>query len=149
MATPDISLYELWEDMYDYEPREFNKILRDSWMLTEFPNAEEIDMLIELFQISKKDLLMNEQEKKLWEQLPKEVNLFRGLQTSKSKENGLSWTLDKEKAIWFANRWKENGKVLTVTIPKEKIFTVFLERGENEVVIDTRELKAVEVLNGS
>ena len=48
----------------------------------------------------------------------------------------LSWTLDKEKAEWFAHRFGEDGTVYQARIGKEHILAFFNARNESEVIID-------------
>jgi len=137
MATPDISLAELRNDWETFEPKEFNQQLKDSWVLTEFPNwASPISNLVFLFKKSKKEKLMTKEELKFYNNLPEVVQVFRGLPDSKTKKRGLSWTNNKKTAEWFANRWKTKGRVLSGTINKKDIFAVFLDRNESEIVLN-------------
>jgi len=146
MATPDVSLEELWYDNGCMEEIKFNQTLKDSWVLTEFPNrCYSINILLDLFKKSKRDLLMNKQELDFYNNLPEEVSIFRGLNDSKTKKKGLSWTINKEKAEWFANRWEKKGIVLSGIIKKENIFAIFLDRGEFEVVVNPYKIKHLEV----
>ena len=49
----------------------------------------------------------------------------------------MSWTLRKEKAEWFATRFKrKHSIVLTGVWKKDDIIAVLLGRGEEEVLID-------------
>ena len=47
----------------------------------------------------------------------------------------MSWTLKRDKAEWFATRFGNEGKVLEMSISKEKIVAVFTGRNEFEAVI--------------
>ena len=47
---------------------------------------------------------------------------------------GFSWTLDLEKAKWFANRWDANGELWTATVVKDNVIGYYDGRGETEVV---------------
>jgi hypothetical protein len=49
-------------------------------------------------------------------------------------ENGLSWTLDKSKAEFFANRFGKKGIILERKIPKSEIVALLTVRGETEVI---------------
>lgn len=80
--------------------------------------------------------IMSPEELKVFKKLPDIVTVYRGHQ-GKNK-TGFSFTLDKDKADWFANRWKSagtTGKTDTVQVPKSKIIAYFSGRGESEVVI--------------
>jgi hypothetical protein len=77
--------------------------------------------------------LMNEEEFNLLQSLPENVVIYRGCQP-KVNENGLSWTLNKKKAEFFANRFGKKGIILERTISKNDIVAVLLGRGESEVI---------------
>lgn len=62
--------------------------------------------------------------------------------TSYNADNvkALSWSLDYEKAAWFAHRFGEEGKVYEAQIAKEHIFAYFNSRNEQEVIVDPKHL---------
>ena len=60
---------------------------------------------------------------------------------------GLSWTIDKSVAEWFARRFGHDGDkcyVFTGTINKKDIFALFSSRNEKEVVCDYRKIKNIQ-----
>jgi len=69
--------------------------------------------------------------------LPDEITIYRGIKTPDSPDDphGMSWTLDRDKAVWFANRMKSRGVLYTATIKKSKVLAHFLNRGESEIVV--------------
>ena len=77
--------------------------------------------------------LMNEEEFYLLQSLPDEVTIYRGCQAG-INENGLSWTLNKKKAEFFANRFGKEGIILERKIPKSNIIAFLNGRGESEVI---------------
>ena len=77
--------------------------------------------------------LMDESEVQLLNSLPEFVKIYRGCQKGLN-ENGLSWTLNKEKAKFFANRFSKEGIILEREIPKLDIIAVLTGRGESEVI---------------
>jgi len=77
--------------------------------------------------------LMNEEEFNLLQSLPDEVTIYRGCQAG-INENGLSWTLNKKKAEFFANRFGKKGIILERKIPKSNIIAFLNGRGEYEVI---------------
>lgn len=91
--------------------------------------------------------IMDNEAKEIWKKLPKNVNVFRGVAGLSLNEakTGVSWSLNREIAITFA---QENQKhfnttsnlVLDAIIPKNKIYGLFLVRGEAEVIIDSSEI---------
>ena len=77
--------------------------------------------------------LMNEEEFNLLQSLPDEVTISRGCQAG-INENGLSWSLNKKKAEFFANRFGKEGIILERKIPKSNIIAFLNGRGESEVI---------------
>ena len=110
------------------------KLLADIWTDTEnqWQNYEEWKDLIGSERGSR-HYLMNEEEFNLLQSLSDEVTIYRGCQKG-INENGLSWTLDKSKAEFFANRLGKKGIVLEKKISKSDIIAVFTGRGESEVI---------------
>jgi hypothetical protein len=47
----------------------------------------------------------------------------------------LSWTLDRERAEWFANRFDQKGIVIEKAIGKEEIVAYFSGRGDQEIIV--------------
>jgi hypothetical protein len=78
--------------------------------------------------------LMTEDELNTMESLDDTVTIFRGC-VKNLNEDGLSWTLDKERAEWFANRFDQEGIVIEKAIGKEKIVAYFSGRGEEEIIV--------------
>jgi hypothetical protein len=77
--------------------------------------------------------MMNDEDKESLRLLPEEVTIYRGCQEFLN-ENGLSWTLDKSKAEFFANRFGKKGIILERKIPKSDIVALLTVRGETEVI---------------
>jgi hypothetical protein len=77
--------------------------------------------------------MMNEEDDNILRSLADEVTIYRGCQKGLN-ENGLSWTLDKSKAEFFANRFGKKGIILERKIPKSEIVALLTVRGETEVI---------------
>lgn len=77
--------------------------------------------------------LMTDTEVQLLNSLPEFVKIYRGC-VKGVNEDGLSWTLDKAKAKFFANRFSKEGIILEREIPKADIIAVLTGRGESEVI---------------
>jgi hypothetical protein len=78
---------------------------------------------------------MSEKDICVFDSLPEQIELWRG--TSHTSIGGLSWTLDQEKAIWFARRFCTNSRVPLVakgTVAKGDVLAYFGERDEREIV---------------
>lgn len=141
-------------------PSDLGRILADCWIMQEYPNRDSnanIKEIISWFKEADKKTLMDKEE------LVKYINIvsggkgfnltiYRGVSYS-GRPDGLSWTLSKDKACWFASRFKgKNAKVYKMTIDlynkneSDAILAYFSGRNEDEVVIDTTVLHNWEVV---
>lgn len=77
---------------------------------------------------------MNDKEQVRFAALPDQVEIYRG--HDGRNPNGLSWTLDAEKAAWFSRRLGQ-GKpmVATRTVPRDAILAILDRRDEEEIVL--------------
>lgn len=65
-----------------------------------------------------------------------QVNVYRGANSKIHAKTGLSWSLDRNKAIWFAHRFSRNNKWLaTVNVRRNEIAALFTNRGESEIIL--------------
>ena len=87
---------------------------------------------------------MTSEELSYLKNLPDNVEIYRGTQSQKAKIRAFSWTLKKETAEWFANRWKLKGKLYKAKIPKSAIYFYSNNRKECEVVLNPRKLRFIE-----
>lgn len=99
--------------------------------------------IVKWFKRADKKSLMNEEELLVYESLPEEVTVYRGVTSyNRKKEKALSWTLDYEKAVWFANRFSTGtGEVWTMTVPKKRILCCFDGCNEQEAIVDLYRFK--------
>jgi hypothetical protein len=76
------------------------------------------------------------------------VTIYRGAVPWRAR--GMSWTLDQERAIWFARRsrlmTRGQGSLFSALIPAEHVLGRFDGRQEQEVVVDPRRLRRVREL---
>ena len=80
--------------------------------------------------------LMDRVDLKRFAALPTMVHAYRGCQ--QHNRRGLSWTLDRDKAIWFAKRYTRNGDkplLLSAEIAKPDILFYSIGRNEDEIVL--------------
>ena len=80
------------------------------------------------------------------EDMPETVTVWRGTSalTRAQAVRGLSWTLDRDQACWFAMRFAErNGSplVLTARVPRSEILLYTDERNEREAVVFRKRAK--------
>ena len=93
----------------------------------------------------KEKWLMTKEEVSFLATLPDTVTVYRGCPVNKT--NGLSWTLSRETAIWFANRFNFKKKekpfdqdccLIEGTVMKKHILAYLDGRNESEIVCDSR-----------
>lgn len=107
------------------------------WIDTEFPHQNNIQELISNFKYCNKDYLMDSEELNYIKTLPKIITIYRGIQKGASVES-LSWTLSYEVALWFSNRFDNNGKVYEAQLNKDDILAYF--SGEEEIICEPKNL---------
>ncbi len=106
----------------DYEPRRYN--------------YDDTDWKTLFGKYSAEDWICMDEEKALYDSLPEEVEVYRG----GTSENGISWTLSRRVATWFATqsmqyRNCDNCRVFSKTVKKSDIRAVLLDMDEFEVII--------------
>ena len=126
---------------------EFSKLLADAWVRSENPNDDPNFTkrdLIAMFKRADKQALMTEEDYKRWQDLEKSITVYRGVTPHNEKNiRALSWTLDAEKAEWFAMRFGVNGKVYQAAIDKKDVYAYFGGRGEAEVIVNPKGLQDI------
>ena len=121
-----------------------------AWISTESPNDDpnlSKRSLLAMFRSIDPQMLMDEEERGLFQSLDDVVTVYRG-GTSYNAQNvkALSWTLNREVAEWFAHRFGQNGTVYEAQVKKENIYAVFLGRNEEEVIVDPERLMGLSQL---
>ena len=121
-----------------------------AWISTESPNDDpnlSKRSLLAMFRSIDPQMLMDEEERGLFQSLDDVVTVYRGV-TSYNAQNvkALSWTLNREVAEWFAHRFGQNGTVYEAQVKKENIYAVFLGRNEEEVIVDPERLMGLSQL---
>jgi hypothetical protein len=76
---------------------------------------------------------MTEGDRKFLKSLPEKITIYRGYQTKNKK--GLSFSLSKTTAEWFASRFNANGKVYERTVSKSEVFAFMSSRNEKEIIL--------------
>lgn len=125
---------------YDY-----STFLGSMWTIVEFPNVDDnitAPEFVKIFRRADKTLLMDEDEQKQYSALPEEITVYRGIR-GRGRLEALSWTLDIDKAEWFAKRWNKGGKVYSAMVKKEDVLAVFTSRNEDEIVVDFQKLSDI------
>jgi uncharacterized protein YhbP (UPF0306 family) len=128
---------------------EFWKCLGDVWT-----NSENIWQNLTLWKMlwNQKDqakmMCMTPEEQGNLNKMSSTLTVWRGVQYKKAVQS-LSWTLDKDKAIWFARRYARKTvkpKLLHGTVLKAKVHAYFLGRNEQEIVSDKVTILKIEEL---
>lgn len=126
--------------------KDLGELLADAWVSTENPNDDvncSIPYLTKLFQRCDKRYLMTEEDYRIYEQLPEQFTIYRGVMPGHNPK-GLSWTQNKDKAIWFASRFNtetKKGYLLTTIINKSDVLAYFNTRGEEEILVNANKYK--------
>lgn len=128
---------------------DLSSILGDGWSRVEQSNMDSNlskYQLVSLFKQCDPKILMDEEEYQSFQNFPDTLEIYRGVTTYNKKNiKALSWTLKEDKAIWFATRFSEKGKVYKAIIQKQYTHAYFTGRNEAEVIVDPKHLENIEV----
>jgi hypothetical protein len=117
----------------DVSDKDYWKELGNVWIDSESPGInKQVWKMLFNSQRADKSSLMTESEHKELAMLNDNLIIYRGAEPK--YKTGISWTTDKEKAEWFAQRFGNKGKVYTRKVRKEQVVGYFTRRGESEVV---------------
>lgn len=137
---------------YFHNNKELADALRFCWTYQEFPNWTErgrpLLTIRKMFRLTR-NYIMTPDEQRVYDELPNKVTVYRGQSHQGRYYNALSWTLDGEKAMWFANRFHSEtnqGTTYKAVIDKKYIYAYLDERGESEVILDFTKLENIERL---
>lgn len=94
----------------------------------------------------KRESMMSAYERKKLKSLPNKIKIYRGFAHRNKK--GWSWTIDRKKAEWFAQRFAMldgSPKVITATVKKSDVIAYFSRRDEKEIVCDPKSVTELNV----
>lgn len=120
---------------------DMSELLHYVWTSSERTNEGRdlsLEELVELFQSCNSQALMTGEDFATFQNLPDELTIYRGV-TGYNKESSyaLSWTLDPEVAVKFAERFsmlnEDSGAVYEAKIKKENVLAYF--SAEKEVIV--------------
>jgi hypothetical protein len=121
---------------------EYWRLLAGIWTDAEVPNVNRA-IWIDLFTADRggREDVMKPEEHAAFAALSEPVQIYRGAPMKYAR--GMAWTTDRDRAMWFAERYAyTNGaRLLTAILPKRKLLAYFTERKEAEAVIDPRRIK--------
>jgi len=145
------------EENYDLitDEKAYYEFLKDAYIQSEFPMSGfyEYEDLLKLFwNYDKPKLMMDSDELGFYNSLPNELTIWRGIRVEEELDEdniGFSFTLDKERAEWFAKRFSQDGigtpMLIEAKVDKDKILSVFLNRGEEEVLVSPDNIEVVSI----
>lgn len=115
--------------------KEYWELLSEAWIDSEnlWQNLPQWKKLLKSTRKGREHF-MTPEERKFLEELPEVATIYRGYEPGKNRE-GLSYTLDEDKAKWFSTRFSKTGKVHTRTIKRSKIFAYLAGRDESEIIV--------------
>lgn len=122
--------------------------LKILWLSTETVNVDiniSKSEYVSLFKRADRNYLMTEKEINILDRLPERITIYRGINNKTNHPvNGMSWTPERDTAVWFANRFSNSGgSVCQAEIDKENILAYF--DFEKETVVDYRRLENVKI----
>lgn len=127
----------LWLLRHEFSPLRFWKLFRDVWTNSE-SLYQHVHKFPELFSLHPdyRDAIMNLSERQAVAKFDYPLHIYRGGWV----ENiwGWSWTLDRDRAVWFANRCPMDGKPLLAEgwIPRRDVIGYLADRNEQEIIVD-------------
>jgi hypothetical protein len=142
---------EWWESGEEVAIEDFYAALRLTWSTSEnvYLDRELWTSLWES-EAANRELLhekfMTADERAALRSLPTEVRIYRGFSESDTGGPipawwGLSWTLDRDRAVWFARRFAMlhgAARIATAVVPRQEIVALLQDRGETEVIVVPR-----------
>lgn len=138
------------EIMDNLDDQEYWELLGSIWTDTENAWQNLNDWLYVFEGRDGHEALLGEDEKSWYEVIPDRLTVYRGFTLEHDDAvNGLSWTANPKKALWFARRFNRDGDTPAVAIAqiaKASIIGLFLGRDESEVVLNPENLENLNVV---
>lgn len=135
-----------FKDINQYlSDQDFSKMLAVCWSAHgggEIPEPE-LEMW---FKKADKNFLMSKKEQKIFSELPEQLTIYRGVRSPECKF-GISWTLNKNIASWYADRYGNNKScIYECTADKKDIACYFDTRNEAEIIMLISDLRKYDVI---
>lgn len=94
------------------------------------------------------EFFMDEDDRLFLEQMPEEIIVYRGFKDEGGEES-FSWTLNLEKAIWFAERFgkDDDSSVAKAIINKKDVIGYINSRNEEEILILPENVNVIKIVN--
>lgn len=120
------------------DPAQWWEIVSGIW--TDSENIwQEMERWEGIFESAPEGDPMDDEERKVFDALPDEITIYRGTCAPDGIGSGMSWTLDRDKAEWFATRLYMPGRsgapqVVTGVVSKADAIGYQAGRGEQEII---------------
>ena len=132
-----IPSYEEWSMMEEFDKlfylQEYINVVKDWYTQTEIV-YQNLQLWIDTFKsIKNTKLLMDYDELNYFNNLPEKIVIYRG----GVSKRGISWTLNKDIAEWFANRFRainKGGQLFEKKVYKNDCIAYFNDREEEEII---------------
>lgn len=114
------------------------EMLSSVWVDSEniWQHMEQWRMLLGSFRPGKR-FFMSKDERQALQQMPSRFPVYRGCVRGQN-EDGLSWTLDRTRAVWFSKRLNHDGDAPCVRekiVRKKDVFAYLNGRNEDEIIV--------------
>lgn len=122
--------------------QEFWDLLAHAW--TDSENCyQNLDLWRKLFNSDRphRECLMNESEREILADMPEPIEIWHGVDGSE-----FAWTVNKQVALWFANRFPEKGEPARLRhgfVRHKHVIAYFAGRGEDEILVMPENVKRV------
>ena len=134
---------------HNLSSREYWKLVRNVWMDCEnvhqnFNGWRDVWMA----EMANRQSVMHKDEARQLAQMGEVVEVFRGANTEEHASVGFSWTTDRERAEWFAQRYAGQGVGAFLAhgvVAKSHVIALLLARNENEIVVPPEAVTVVDV----
>lgn len=117
------------------------------WVWSDSENIRELKFVWSLLLGSrrpKREQIMDEKDRLALANMPDELTIYRGCAIEDTQ--GLSWTLDRERAEWFAERnhnlSDQDTEVKVATVQKSDVIAYITRRNEEEIIVNPKSIKS-------
>lgn len=126
---------------------EYWRILSELWSDTEnmWQNGYTWKLLMDSDRPGRAENFMDDDERAALAELPDELTIYRG--TSHGLPPGMSWTLDRDRAEWFARRYQREGygpEMMVGHVSKKDVIGYLTGRSEDEIVANHENIHNIE-----
>lgn len=108
-------------------------------------DAETKEIMLKWLLAADKDIIMDKNDLKAYNDLPEQVIAYRGVQPGEPVK-GFSWSLNLNTAQWFSKRFSDEGQVYSATINKSDVIAYINSRDEQEIIVNYKNISEPTIL---